>query len=94
MTVRYLDPTVEADPAETTLAPRLPGLDGRVLGLRANGQVNADRLLALVREGLEARYRLAEVLVRAKPNASRVVAADVLEELSRRCDAVVTAIGD
>ena len=91
---RILDPTVEPDRAESAQAPRLSALDGKVLGLLANGKVNADRLLDLVREGLEARYRLRDVVTVAKPSASRVAEPEMLEELARRCDAVVTAIGD
>jgi hypothetical protein len=94
MPIKILDPTVLPDPAETGLAPRLPGLDGVVLGLLANGKVNADRLLDLVREGLASRYRVREVIARAKPSASRVADPEVLRELAARCDAVVTAVGD
>jgi hypothetical protein len=94
MSMRILDPTVPPDPAESALAPRLPALDGKVLGLLGNGKVNADHLLDLVREGLEARYRLRGVVARAKPSASRVADAETLGELAARCDAVVTAIGD
>jgi hypothetical protein len=92
--LRILDPTVEPDRTESAQAPRLSALDGKVLGLLANGKVNADRLLDLVREGLEARYRLRDVVTVAKPSASRVAEPEMLEELARRCDAVVTAIGD
>jgi hypothetical protein len=92
--LRILDPTVRPDRTESALAPRVSALDGKVLGLLANGKVNADRLLDLVREGLEARYRLRDVVAVAKPSAARVAAPEVLQELSQRCDAVVTAIGD
>lgn len=92
--IKILDPTVEPDRAEATMAPRVPSLDGKVLGLLANGKVNADHLLDLVREGLEARYRLRGVVVRVKPSASRVAEPETLGELARDCDAVVTAIGD
>jgi hypothetical protein len=91
--LRILDPTVGPDRAESALAPRVPELDDKVLGLLANGKVNAERLLDLVREGLAARYRLREVITVTKPSASRVAAPEVLEQLGR-CDAVVTAIGD
>jgi hypothetical protein len=93
MPIKILDPTVLPDRAESALAPRLSALDGKVLGLLANGKVNADHLLDLVREGLEARYRVREVVARAKPSASRFADAEMLRELAR-CDAVVTAIGD
>jgi hypothetical protein len=91
--LRILDPTVGPDPTESALAPRLSALDGRVLGLLANGKVNAERLLDLVREGLEARYRFQDVVRIVKPSATRVAAPEVLEALGH-CDAVVTAIGD
>jgi hypothetical protein len=91
--LRILDPTVGPDRAESALAPRVPALDGKVLGLLANGKVNAERLLHLVREGLEARYSLRDVVTVTKSSATRVAAPEVLEALSR-CDAVVTAIGD
>jgi hypothetical protein len=93
MPIRILDPTVPPDRVESALAPRLSALDGKVLGLLANGKVNAGHLLDLVREGLEARYRVREVVVRAKPSASRVADAETLQALAR-CDAVVTAVGD
>jgi hypothetical protein len=89
-----LDPTVAPEPDEVSVAKRIDSLDDRVLGLLANGKVNADRLLELVRDSLGARYRLREVIVRTKPSASRVATTEVLDELARECDAVVTAIGD
>jgi DNA-binding transcriptional regulator LsrR (DeoR family) len=95
MTLRILDPTVAADDAtDTTVAKRVPGLDGKVLGLLHNGKVNGDRLLDLVREQLTRRYGLRDVIVVRKPSASRVAEDAVLDRLARECDAVVTAIGD
>lgn len=94
MEIRILDPTVEPEPTETSSAKRLHDLDGKVLGLLSNGKVNADRLLDLVRDGLLSRYRLRDVIVRTKPNASRVASAELVDELVRSCDLVVTAIGD
>jgi hypothetical protein len=91
--LRILDPTVGADRAESAVAPRVPALDGKVLGLLANGKVNSARLLDLVREGLASRYRLRDVVTVSKASASRVAEPEILEVL-RRCDAVVTAIGD
>ena len=95
MTLRILDPTVAADDAtDTTVAKRVPGLDGKVLGLLHNGKVNGDRLLDLVREQLTRRYGLRDVIVVRKPSASRVAEDAVLDRLARECDAVGTAIGD
>jgi hypothetical protein len=95
--VVYLDPTVgaesRADPARAA-ATRPESLDGKVLGLLANGKVNAEPLLLMVGDHLAARYRLRDVVQREKPDSSRPAPAPLLDELARTCDVVVTAIGD
>ena len=94
MIVKILDPTVAAEPTESSTAKRSATLDGKVLGLLANGKVNGDRLLDLVADELRARYDVREVL-RVKKRGASVVAEDtIFEHLASRCDAVVTAIGD
>jgi hypothetical protein len=94
MTLKILDPTVEPDAAEATLAPRPAALDGVRLGLLANGKVNGGALLGLVAEALRAGHGIGPVIARAKDSASRVAPPELLDELARDCDAVVTAIGD
>ncbi|HEY3067039.1 MAG TPA: hypothetical protein VGL09_14695 [Methylomirabilota bacterium] len=92
--IRILDPTVAPAPAESSLAKRIDGLDGKVVGLLSNSKVNGDVLLSLVRDELAARYRLREVVLMTKSSASRVADDTTLEALAARCDVVVTAIGD
>lgn len=94
MTIRILDPTVAAEAADAPLAKRVTDLDGKVLGLLANGKVNGDRLLELVRDELKARYDIREVVVMTKASASRTAEDPMMEALASRCDVVVTAIGD
>jgi hypothetical protein len=95
MTLKILDPTVSPDAAtDAVVAKRVADLDGKVLGLLHNGKVNGDQLLDLVRQELDARYGLRDVVVVRKPSASRVAEDEVLDRLARECDAVVTAIGD
>jgi len=94
MTITILDPTVAPDVTEAVMAKRVTGLDGKVLGLLANGKVNGDRLLTLVRDELGARYDVREVVVMTKPGASVTADDATLEALASRCDVVVTAIGD
>lgn len=94
MTIKILDPTVAPAPAEAPPAKRVADLDGAVLGLLANGKVNGDRLLDLVRDELGRRYDVREVVLLTKPSASRPAEDPMLEELAARCDVVVTAIGD
>jgi hypothetical protein len=92
--LRILDPTVGPDAVAAALAPRLATLDGMVLGLLANGKVNADHLLDRVREGLQARFRLRDVVTAVKSTATRPAPPELLRQLAGRCHAVVTAIGD
>ena len=94
MIVRILDPTVAPEPIESVFAKREPGLDGAVLGLLDNSKVNGDRLLALVREELGARYDFREIVVMTKSGASVPADDAMLDALASRCDVVVTAIGD
>jgi hypothetical protein len=94
MIVKILDPTVQPERAESSLAKRVTGLDGKVLGLLNNSKVNGDRLLALVRDELASRYDLRDVVVMTKPGASVVADDAMIEALASRCDVVVTAIGD
>ena len=94
MIVKILDPTVQPERADAVTAKRVSGLDGKVLGLLANGKVNGDRLLALVREELGTRYDIREIVTMAKPGASVTADDATLEALASRCDVVVTAIGD
>ena len=94
MTIKILDPTIAADHAESAMAKRVAGLDGKVLGLLSNSKVNGDHLLDLLRERLAARYRITSVVTMTKSSASRVADAAMLDALARECDVVVTAIGD
>lgn len=93
MAFEILDPTGVDEPLETRLAPR-GGLQGKRLGLLANGKTNANRLLQLVAELLKERYELGEVVLVDKRNATAPASDEVLARLLPQCDAVVTAIGD
>ena len=94
MRVKILDPTVAPDPIEAAVAKRESALDGKVLGLLNNSKINGDRLLALVRDELAARYAFRDVVVMTKSGASIPADDAMLEALASRCDVVVTAIGD
>ncbi|MGD9891208.1 MAG: hypothetical protein AB7R89_26075 [Dehalococcoidia bacterium] len=94
MTVAMLDPTADDVRMETRMAPRDGTLQGKRVGLLANGKTNADRLLEVVGELLVERYGLAAPLLIDKRNATAPASDEVLERLLPHCDVVVTAIGD
>jgi hypothetical protein len=94
MPVEILDPTGVDQPVESRLAPRDGRLEGKRLGLLANGKTNASALLELVGELLTERHGLSALVLVDKRNASAPAADTVLDGLLPRCDVVVTAIGD
>ncbi len=86
----------EAPPraASTKLGRRLASLKGARLAVLDNSKANADLLLADVVEGLRSAHGVAPVLVRRKAHPSYPAPAEMLDELAREADCVVTAMGD
>lgn len=90
MTV-VLDPTGDAAKVTTELAPRPASLHGLVVGYLDNGKPNSDRFLDL----LAAAFTDVASVVRArKPNIGRIAPATLIDDLARRCDVVITGVGD
>ncbi len=89
-----LDPTVAPMPAHVSMAPRPESLNGKTVGLLANGKRNADHLLDHVAALMAEHFQLKEIVARDKRNASRPCPDDLLQELLSQCDVVVTATGD
>jgi hypothetical protein len=74
-------------------APRLSALRGKRVGFLDNSKEKADVFLATLAESLRQRFALAEVIQRRKPSYSRVAPPALIEELSKTCDCVITAMG-
>jgi hypothetical protein len=93
MTLRVLDPRLDAEGEATKPAPALASLQGTVIGLLDNAKVGTaiyfDHLERILRE----RYGVREFIRRRKPDASRPVPEAMLGELSA-ADAIVSAVGD
>ena len=92
--LEVLDPTVHAVPEEAIIAPRPLSLEGVTLGLLANGKRNAAGLLDMVHEVLADRFEFKDVIAADKGNASRPCPDELLTDLARDCDVVITASGD
>ncbi len=89
-----LDPTVQAIPEDAVVARRPDTLDGKVIGLLANGKINSEEVLALTQEVLADRYEFKSVVARNKHNASRPCPEEIIDELVDQCDVVITSSGD
>ena len=92
--LEVLDPTVAPIPIDAVIAPRPETLDGKVVGLLANGKHNAPELLEMVQEVLADRFEFRAVVSKDKGNASRPCPPDIMDELAEQCDVVITASGD
>ena len=75
-------------------APRLPTLDGAVLGLLANGKANSQRLLDLIALELGRRHAIKDVVRITKSHPSLPPADADVETLASETLAVLSAIGD
>lgn len=91
-----IDPT--ATPTESTpaaaLAARPRTLEGRTVGLLANTKTNAEAMLDAVGSLLSERHGVAGFVRRKKLSITDPVPADILSDLTDRCDVVVVGVGD
>ena len=92
MTIRVLDPRLDPDREPLALAPALASLEGATVGLLDNAKIGTarfyDRLETLLRE-----RGVREIVRRRKPDSSRPVPREMLDELAT-ADAIVSGIGD
>jgi len=76
------------------LSARLPRLHGARLGILDNGKANADVLLGALADELRSRFGLGSVVARRKLYPTYPAPKELLVELARETDCIVTAIGD
>lgn len=89
-----ISPVNEATVAESALAPRLSGLQGKRLGLLDNSKSKAGKILDTVATILNARYGFTDIVRHRKPSASKPAAPEAIDALVKTCDLVVVGVGD
>ncbi len=98
MSFIVLDPTEQPAPAsseqKTPVVERLTSLQGKRVGLLANGKTNADALLDAVGRLLERDYGAVVCLRENKREASRPAKTAILDRFDGKVDVVLTAVGD
>ena len=92
MTIRVLDPRLDPELEPLVLAPALVSLDGATIGLLDNAKIGTARLYDRL-ETLLRQRGVREIVRRRKPDASRPVPREMLDDLAR-ADAIVSGIGD
>lgn len=88
-----LDPTGEGAAQQGALAPRLPALRGKRMGVLWNEKPNGDVVLSRLQEILATRYELSQVTWRQKTSSQRI-SPHALEDLVRESDFILNALAD
>ncbi len=94
-TVILYDPTApRRDSAPDAPRAAFTGLRGAVVGFIDNAKPNFNHLVDDLAEVLTSRYGVARVVKRRKRSASVPAPSEVIEDLARECDLVITGSGD
>ena len=64
------------------------------LGILDNSKANADHLLNMIVEGVKKEFTVDSVVVKRKPASSRPATDQILDELAKEADLVVSAMAD
>lgn len=91
--VVVLDPTPEEEAESHPLAPRRGSLNGLRVGFLDNSKERADEILKRLQELLAERFEFADTIWRRKTYYTQKAPDELLAEIARACDVVVTAVG-
>jgi hypothetical protein len=92
--LRVLDPTGQPTIVQQGMARRPDTLDGAVVGLLANHKLNSEPLLEAIYDVLSERFELGGRVAVNKGDASRPAPPEVLDNIAKEVDVVLTANGD
>jgi len=93
--VQLVDPTgADPGPNPLTLAARPTDLRGQRLGLLDNSKANSDLILRAISDLLSDEFEFSEILYVKKHSASLPPRPEIMAELHRHADLVITGIGD
>jgi hypothetical protein len=70
------------------------GSGGIRLGILDNSKANADHLLNMIIDGVKKEFKVDSVVIKRKPTSSRPATDQVLDELAKEADLVVSAMAD
>jgi hypothetical protein len=93
MTLRVLDPRLNAEGEALRLAPALRSLEGAVIGMIDNAKMGTERLFDHIADILKKEHGVHEFIRKRKPDATRPVAPEMLAQMAG-ADAILSAIGD
>lgn len=88
-----LDPTAEETQEILQPAPRSEHLDGKRIAFLDNSKERASEILVTLEDLFKARFRFAQIVRRRKAYYTKGASQDLIEDLARGADLVVTAVG-
>ena len=93
--IQLVDPT-GADPGAGAfaLSPRPSHLQGKRLGLLDNSKANSDVILRTIADLLDEEFHFADIFYVKKHSASLPPMPEVIADLHRHADVVITGVGD
>jgi hypothetical protein len=92
-TLRLLSPVGESR-VTALQAPALPPLRGKTVGFIDNRKTNFDRLIEGLSAILRDRHGVGRIVHRQKAHAAVGAPPELLAEMARTCDLVITGSGD
>ena len=91
---RCVSPEAPVAAAATIALERRAAAGGIRLGILDNSKANADHLLQFLLDAAGSAMPIGQTVKRRKPAASRPAANDVVEDLAREADFVLSAMAD
>jgi hypothetical protein len=87
-------PEAPMEESKQLRSARTLGSGGIRLGVLDNSKANADHLLNMIVEGVKKEFRVDSVVVKRKPASSAPATEQILDELAKEADLVVSAMAD
>jgi hypothetical protein len=91
---RCVSPEAPVAAAATIAVEKRTGSGGIRIGILDNSKANADHLLQFLLDAAAAELPVSGTVKRRKPAASRPAATEVVEDLAREADFVLSAMAD
>lgn len=92
MSVKFYDPSVAVS-KDVPMAKRPDRLSGKVVGLLDNTKDQADIILEVFGEELVRKHGVKDLVTRRGVHYSRPAPIEIIEEMARKCDVVICALG-
>ena len=92
-TIKFLDPRATVNPKERPLVPGIETLEGKTIGIIDNGQANSTTMFQELAKLMQEKFHTKEVIFKTKPTHMQGAPKAMMEEVLKRCDAVITGLG-